>query len=395
MFMRSFAAILLVVFGFYSQGVVARTGPRLRSPQAILIDAHTGTVLFANDADSPTPPGAITRLLTAYKVFKVMESGQISLSTRFPLSEDAFVRAARMTRQGGGSMFLEQGEYASVEDLIQGLIVLGANDAALALAEGISGSEANFSRDLNTLALDMGLEHTTIINATGQPHAAQWMSLRDMAVISRRLILDFPEHYHFFGQREFSFRPESQTNLDNLNKLLWIMPGADGLHVSRSARGGYGGTFSIERGSRRLIAATNMLRTPNANFERYLDARALLEYGLRTFSNFVFYDPGVEIIRVPVWFGARGHVALGPDRPIMITAPAGSRPEGSLRITYLSPVVAPVGQGDVLGQGVLYIGGNEIDRFDLVAMRNVRRTQLFGRTWANIRALIQDTRGPQ
>jgi D-alanyl-D-alanine carboxypeptidase (penicillin-binding protein 5/6) len=214
------------------------------------------------------------------------------------------------------------------------------------------------------------------------------MSVRDLAIISRRLILDFPQYYRYFSEREFMFKPDIDGNKDNNNKLLWIMPGADGLGVGHTTRGGYGMAASITRGNRRLIAVTGGLKTPNANFERYLDARALLEYGLKAFSNFVFYDKGQEIIRIPVWYGAKSHIAVGSTRPVMVTAPAGSNPSGELTVTYLSPAVAPVRKGDKLGTVVLFVDGKEAERYDLVALKNMRRAMLLGRTWENIKQLV-------
>jgi len=380
--MRSLVAIFL-----FAAGVAFAAPPKLTSPQAILIDADTGAVLFEKDADTPTPPGSQSKLLTAYRVFEKLADGDIKLARKFAMGKRAAEEAGRMTKQGGGSMFLEQGEKASVEDLIRGLIVLSANDAALVLAEGLSGTEANFGAELNHLAHRLGMSHTTIMNASGWPHPAHMMSARDLSIISRRLILDFPDRYHYFGEREFLFKPEIPGSRDNQNKLLWIMPGADGLMTAYTGRGGHGIAASIKRGNRRLIAVVNGLKTPNANFERFLEAKALFDYGFREFGNFVFWDAGAEIARVPVWFGARSRIAVGSARPVAITAPTGSKPQGELSITYLSPAVAPIRKGAVLGAAVLIVDGEVAERFDLVALDDMRRTVLFGRTFENIRQL--------
>jgi D-alanyl-D-alanine carboxypeptidase (penicillin-binding protein 5/6) len=337
----------------------------------------------------------MSKILSAYRVFELLREGRITLDDQFTVGQEAWKKAKAMNANSGSTMFLELGEKVRVEDLLRGLIVNSGNDAAVVLAENISGSEANFVAELNQLAARLGMTGTTILNASGWYEKEHLMPARDIALLSRRLISDFPEYYHYFGEKEFLYRRDLTGNKDNRNKLLWIMPSSDGIKTGHTSKGGYGLAASAVKGGRRLVSVINGLKGPNPSYNRFSESKALLEWGFKEFSNFVYFEKGAEVLRVPVWFGRQGSVGAAPDRDVLVSARAGSAPAADLYATYDTPAAAPVAKGQKLGTLTLYADGAKAGEYDLVATDGVERSNFASRIFQNIGILLGRMAGKQ
>ncbi|MDR2098868.1 MAG: D-alanyl-D-alanine carboxypeptidase [Rickettsiales bacterium] len=385
--MKKFSAFLTAIFMLFGTGISAAM-PEIKSPYAILVDYDSGKVLFERGSNVPASPSSMSKILTIYRVFELVKDGTYDMDDEFTVGEEAWRKARMMNANSGSTMFLELHEKVRLEDLIRGVIVNSGNDAAVVLAENISGSEDAFAVELNRLAARLGLKDTHVVNASGWYDKDHLMSAADLAFLTRRLIADFPEYYPYFSEKEFLYKKDLTGNKDNRNKLLWIMPSADGLKTGHTTKGGYGLAASAKKGGRRLISVVNGLKGANPNFARFVESKSLLEWGFREWTNLVYFDVGARVVGIPVWFGSAAEVPAGVDRKVLVTGKSGEAPAVELRATYMSPVPAPVAKGDRLGVLALYIGGNKETEYDLVALEDVRRSNFVLRIFQNIKQII-------
>ena len=228
-----------------------------RAREAFLIDVTTGTVLLEKDADVSMPPASMSKIMTAYLVFGALKEGRISLDDKLPVSEKAW-------RKGGSKMFVEVGSEVSVEDLLRGVIVQSGNDACIVLAEALAGSEEAFAEQMTRKAREIGMEGSTFTNSTGWPDPNHRMTARDLAILAERMVQDFPDFYHYYSEREFTYNGIRQGNR---NPLLYKNLGADGLKTGHTEEAGYGLTASAERDGRRLVLVINGLESIKARSE--------------------------------------------------------------------------------------------------------------------------------
>lgn len=381
-------SILLLLLSFIFSLTAKSATPDLRAPHAILMDFDSGKVLYEKNADVMVPPSSMSKLLTVYKVFELIKDGKYSLDSEFVVGPEAWKKAKAMNANSGSTMFLEYNEKVRLEDLIRGIIVNSGNDATIVIAENISGSEDNFVRELTALCEKLGLKNSSIKNASGWYDKNHLMSTKDLVILSRRIIKDFPEFYHYFGEKEFLYKKDLTGNKDNRNKLLWIMPSADGLKTGHTTKGGYGLSSSAKKGQRRLIAVVNGIKGTNPSYARFTDSKALLEWGFKEFSNFVYYKRGDKVFDVPVWFGAKSTVPVGVDEKILITAENGSTPNVELRATFESPVPAPVVKDTKVGTLTLYVDGVKTGEYDLITLEDVKKCNFMVRIFKNLKQII-------
>lgn len=304
---------------------------------ALVVDLSSGATLIEKNADERLPPASMLKLMTLYMVFEALERGNLSMS-------DEFRTSAKAASMGGSKMFIREGELVSVENLVRGVIVQSGNDAAVALAEGLAGTEEAFARRMNQRAEELGLENSHFANATGWPHPEQYMSSRDLVEISKLLIQQFPEHYSMFAETEFTWDGVHQKNR---NPLLPLGIGADGLKTGHTDEAGYGLVASAKRGERRVIMAIAGMKN---SADRAQEAERLINWAFRAFETRKLFTKGEELIRAPVWIGSASRVGLAPARDVVITAPYGNIEQAKLRIIYDSPVAAPIKQGGVIGR---------------------------------------------
>lgn len=341
---------------------------------ALIMDFNTGATLLDKEGDAPMPPSSMTKLMTMYIVYGMLKAGRLTLTQELPVSERAW-------RMQGSKMFVPLGGTVKVEDLIRGVIVQSGNDACLVFAEAIAGSEEQFVELMNQKAREMGLQVANFRNTTGWPDPAQRMSARDIALIARRLITDFPEYYKYDSEKSFTFNKITQENRNPL-----VQKGlADGLKTGHTEEGGYGLVASAQRNGRRVIVVVNGLKTMH---ERSEESERLLEWSFREFENVTLFTAGDTVESAKVWLGSRPTVPLVGGRDLVLTMPRSWRQTAKITLEYPSPVAAPISRGDVLGR--LSVAGQGVPsvQIPLMAGADVPRMGLPGRAMAVVSRLV-------
>ncbi|WP_043835966.1 D-alanyl-D-alanine carboxypeptidase family protein [Muricoccus aerilatus] len=304
---------------------------------ALIVDADTGAVLLEKNADERMPPSSMSKLMTMYVVFDLLKQGRLTMEQELPVSERAW-------RMGGSKMFVQLGTSVKVQDLIRGVIIQSGNDACIVLAEGIAGSETQFAEMLNDYGRKIGLTASSFRNATGWPDPEHRMTCRDLSILARRLINDFPEYFRIYSERSFVWNNITQ---ENRNPLLGRVAGADGLKTGHTDEAGYGLTGTAKRGDRRLILVANGLSSMAARRE---ETERLMEWGFREFENVALFRASDTIEEAPVYLGERLKVPLVGGRDVVLTLPKQWRRSLQVRLRYDSPVPAPIAKGQELGK---------------------------------------------
>lgn len=328
--------------------------------QAIMMDAATHTIIFEKNGEELMHPSSMSKLMTLYILFQRIKEGRLKLDSKFSVSENAW-------RMQGSKMFVPLGEEITVENLIHGIVIQSGNDACIVVAEGISGSEDAFAKEMNRVGKDIGLKHSHFVNSTGMPDEKHLMSAHDLAVLSDRLIEDFPEYYHYFALKEYTYNKIAQQNR---NRLLGTI-GVDGLKTGHTEAGGYGIALSARQGDRRLILVINGLGNDD---ERVKEGDALLRYGFREFENKTLIRKGQQIGSADVWFGKKGSVPLIARDDVTVTVPVAATKGIRYTLKYDGPLQAPVTKDTPVG--MLYIRiSDDLQPFEvpLLAGENVEK----------------------
>ena len=348
--------------------------------EAILMDMTTGAVLLDKNADDPMPPASMSKLMTLYMVFDRLKEGSLSLEDSFPVSENAWRKGG--AKSGSSTMFLEPGSRVKVEDLIRGIIVQSGNDACIVIAEGLASSEQAFAEEMTREARKLGMESSTFHNATGWPDPDHHMTARELAILAKHTIQDFPEYYHYYSEKRFTYNGIRQGNR---NPLLYRDIGADGLKTGHTEVSGYGLTASAVRGDRRLILVVNGL--PSVK-DRSREAERLIEWGFREFDNYKLFSANDTVVDADVWLGEEPTIPLVIDKDMVITIPRKARRDMKVAVTYDGPLPAPIAKGDVLAK--LVVSAPEMNNIEvpLVAGRDVGQLGLIGRLGAALKYLL-------
>ena len=309
---------------------------------AYVMDMTTGTVLLDKNADTPLPPASMSKLMTLYVAFEAIRDGRLSLDEKLPVSEHAM-------SYGGSTMFLDTTDRVTVEDLLRGIIVLSGNDACAVIAEALSpnGTEAGFARYMTQRAQQLGMTNSTFQNSNGWPAAGHLMSVRDLALLARHIIEDFPEFYPMFAETEYSFDGRAPQNTQNRNPLLRLGIGADGLKTGHTERAGYGLVGSAKQGDRRVIVVVSGLQTAGQRAE---EAEALVTWAFRQFVQKSVVKADTQVAMADVWMGQADSVGLVPGEDVSALLPVLSDEEVQAEVVYTGPVHAPVAKGDELAQ---------------------------------------------
>ena len=338
-----------------------------RAKSAFVVDHNTGTVLLNKEADTPLPPASMSKLMTLYMAFEAVRRGKsaggLDMTEKLTVSQHAM-------DYGGSTMFLRSGERVTVEDLIRGIIVLSGNDACAVIAEALSpdGTEAGFARMMTRRAIEMGMTNSTFMNSNGWPQAGHLMSARDLALLARRLINDFPEFYPMFSEREFLFDAKEKSNRFNRNPLLSLDIGADGLKTGHTQEAGYGLVGSAKQGNRRVVFVISGL---DSQAERAEEAESIVNWAFRRFTERKMIEAGKRVVEAPVWMGQAQKVGLVPAEDKTVLMPALNDGKISAEVVFDSPVQAPVTKGQQLGELVFTPEGLEEVRIPLVAENDV------------------------
>jgi D-alanyl-D-alanine carboxypeptidase (penicillin-binding protein 5/6) len=305
-------ALVLAALALAAPGVSAQaaTGIDTQARNAIVVDFETNATLLDKGADQRMPPASMSKIMTAYVVYDALKKGKLSLEDMLPVSERAW-------RTGGSKTFVPYPGRVKVEDMIRGMIVQSGNDACIVLAEGIAGSEAAFVQMMNDKAKEIGLEHSHFANVSGLPDPDEYVTARDLALLARRLITDFPEYYHYDAEKEFTFNGIKQGNR---NPLLYKDLGADGMKTGHTDEAGYSLTGSAIRDGRRIIMVLGGLPSGKA---RAQESERLLEWAFREFNDYRLFKAGETVDQADVWLGEQAKVPVATQKDVVVTLPHG------------------------------------------------------------------------
>ncbi|HEX9208187.1 MAG TPA: D-alanyl-D-alanine carboxypeptidase family protein [Steroidobacteraceae bacterium] len=351
--------------------------PQIKARSFILVDHESGRVLAALDPDSRQEPASLTKLMTAYGVFKALKEGRIKLTDMVTISEHAWRPATKESL-----MFVELGKPVSVENLIQGMIVQSGNDATVALAEKVGGTEATFVQMMNTYARQLGMTGTHFTNAAGMPDPEHYTTARDTAVLASALIHEFPEYYKWYSQREFTWNGITQQNR---NGLLWRDPTVDGIKTGHTETAGYCLVTSAKRDGMRLVSV--VLGTDSMRAREDASA-ALLGYGFNFFESKRIYAAGQPLTKVRVWKARQDEVGLVLHRDLYVANQRGV--VNSVKADFELPgtIVAPLSAGKPLGKAKVVVDGKPVATYDLYPATDVAQAGFFGRAWDSVRLLF-------
>ena len=350
-----------------------------KARNVILEDAQTGEYLYVKDHEKMIPTASMSKLMTVYMLFDALKKGRISLESVFTTSEKAWKEGGAAT--GGSTMFLKIGDEVKVEDLLRGIIVQSGNDACIVAAENMSGTEEEFVAKMNEKAQELGLKNSHFENSTGLPHPDHKMSVEDLAKLSNLIINEFPEFYHIFAQKEFTYNGIKQWNR---NPLLYSTNGADGLKTGHTEEAGFGLAASAKRGDRRLIAVMAGLKS---NKERSEEAESLMNWGFGEFDNYTLIKSDKVLEQIPVWYGSKEFVSAGLEKDMIKTMERTKSKTAKISVEYDTPIRAPIVENQKIGVVKVEYDG-KTSEYPLVAKEEVKEANYLGKFVANIKYLL-------
>jgi D-alanyl-D-alanine carboxypeptidase (penicillin-binding protein 5/6) len=333
---------------------------------ALIVEAETGAVLLDKLADERIPPASMSKVMTAYMVFDYLKQGRAKLDDELPVSETAW-------RTGGSKMFVPIGSRIKIDDLLRGMIIQSGNDACVVLAEGLAGSLAAFLDQMNEKAKQIGLKGSHFANVDGLPDPDHYMTARDLETLAMRTIQNFPEYYHYYGEKEYNF---NNINQGNRNPLLYKEIGADGLKTGHTDEAGYSLLASVKRDKRRVVLVLSGLPSMKA---RATESERLIEWGFREYNDYQLFAAGDKVDDAEVWLGAEPKVQMTVDKDFLVTLPRKSRKDMKVTVAYDKPVPAPIKKGDRVGKLVVTAPEMAPAEAPLVAAGNVDRMGPVGR----------------
>lgn len=349
--------------------------PDLPANSYLLQDFASGDLLVAHQPDLRVEPASITKMMTSYVVFKELAAGKIQLDDMVTISENAW-------RTEGSRMFVEPDTRVSVEDLVKGMVIQSGNDASVALAEHIAGTEGAFAELMNLYADRLGLSSSNYTNATGLPDPEHYTTARDVATLSAALVREFPDYYAWYSEKEFTYNDIRQHNR---NTLLWRDPAVDGLKTGHTESAGYCLASTAERDGMRLIA---VVMGSASESSRANESQALLNYGFRFFETTELYAAGDTLAQAEVWKGTEDTVALGLKQDFHLTVPRGRYDDLEAELEIRPRLSAPLEQGEVAGQLRIKLEGAVLGQRDVVALSAVPEAGVIGRSWDGLKLWI-------
>lgn len=347
---------------------------------AWVYDMTTHTVLMDKNGNVPVPPASMSKLMTIFMLFEALRDGRVDMDTTFGVS----ARATEMTARGGSTMYLQEGDRPTVSDLLHGMIVNSGNDACIVVAEGLAGSEEAFAAQMTARARELGMEHSTFANSSGWPDPAHRMSMRDLGILSRMLIEEFPEHYPLFAETSYNYKDRAPANASNRNPLLKLGIGADGLKTGHTSEAGYGLVGSVKQGERRIIFAFSGTESDKARAD---EAERITSWAFRQFALKTMAKAGTRIAEAPVHLGDAETVGLVPAEDIRLLLPAIAQGSLKAEVVYSGPFTAPIAAGTTLAELVIEVPELGTSRVPLVAEADVAKGGFMVRLKAATQAL--------
>lgn len=342
---------------------------------AYVIDLATDTVLLNKAADIAMPPASMSKLMTVYMVFERLKKGSLSLDDTFLVSKKAW-------KKGGSKMFVKVGDRVSVADLLRGIIVQSGNDACIVVAEALGGSEDTFAEMMTRRAKEIGLTNSRFANATGWPHPEHRMSARDLALLSKKLVTEFPELYKIFNEKTFTY---SKIKQSNRNPLLYRDIGADGLKTGHTEAAGYGLTASAVRGDRRIVMVLNGLGSVR---QRSQESLRVMEWAFRTFKPYALFKKEEVVTKADIWLGAAPSVPLIIPADLKLTLSRDARSKMKVVVRMSNPIAAPIQKGQQLATLVISAPNFKTREIPLVASESVGQLGFVGRIGAAIKHVL-------
>lgn len=333
-FKRLLCVLSLLAFGGQAQAF------ETRATAAWVYDLATQTVLMDKNADQALPPASMSKLMTLNMLFEALRDGRVTMDTEFTVS-------SRAKAMGGSTMFLNERDRPTARDLIRGIIVNSGNDACVVVAEGLAGTEDAFSQQMTERAVALGMTNSTFANASGWPNPRHRMSMRDLGILAKRLIEEFPEYYPIFAETEFNFADRAASNRHNRNPLLKLGGGADGLKTGHTSEAGYGLVGSAKQGDRRVIFVMTGLESENARAE---EADRMMNWAFRQFVLKTVLKAGERVADVDVWLGEAATVGLVAAEDVTMLVPALVQEGVTAEVSYTGPLNAPFAAGATMGK---------------------------------------------
>ncbi|MAP32020.1 MAG: serine-type D-Ala-D-Ala carboxypeptidase [Marinobacter sp.] len=365
-------SLLLMTGQASAQAVLIPSPPQIAGSSWVLMDPLSGRVIMEHNSNERLPPASLTKMMTAYIVERELDEGRIAMSDMVPISVKAW-------RTEGSRTFVQEGTSVSVEDLLKGVIIQSGNDASVALAEFVAGSEGAFVDIMNQQAQLLGMKDTHFENATGLPSADHFSTAYDLAVLARHIIQDYPENYPLYAQKHFTYNNIRQPNR---NSLLWRDDSVDGLKTGHTEEAGYCLVASAKRGETRLIATVMGTSSSEA---RAQEVQKMLNYGFRYFETERLFRAGQELMASRVWGGQADEVSVGMPEDIYVTIPRGSREQLESVVDLDSVIKAPIKVGDELGRVRVVLDGETLVDEPVLALTEVPEGGLFKRIWDAIK----------
>ena len=379
--MRFCVAIGAALLSFMTVGSAISKAAEIDSSAefAFVTDFGSGKVLMEKQPDALMKPASMAKIMTVYIAFERIADGSLSLDDTFLISEKAW-------RKGGSKTFVEVGKEVSVRDLLYGVVVQSGNDAAIAIAEGISGTEEGFAEEMNYVARKLGMENTVFRNSTGWPHLEQHTTARDLNILATALIREFPadkypELYPMFAEKDFTYNGIKQGNR---NPLVYGTQGADGLKTGHTAESGYGLVGSAHRDGQRVVMVLNGIKSMK---QRSSESRRLIDLMFREFKLYRFYDKGQPVDRANVWLGTKNKIDLVLEEPLHLVMARSDRRKMKVSVNWNDPVPAPITAGQAIGTLVLELPSGKTT-YPLLAAENVDGLGMFDRVGEALKYLI-------
>lgn len=332
-----------------------------RATAAWVYDVTTGTVLMDKNADAPLPPASMSKLMTINMLFEALRDGRVTMDTTFAVS-------ARAKAMGGSTMFLQESDRPTVSDLIHGMIVNSGNDACVVVAEGLAGTEEAFAQQMTLRAQALGMQNSVFVNASGWPAPDHRMSMRDLGILAKRLVMEFPEYYPIFSETSFNYKDRAPANANNRNPLLALGVGADGLKTGHTSEAGYGLVGSAKQGDRRVIFVITGLASEK---DRAEEAERIVSWAFRQFVEKTLVKAGTRVTEAEVWMGSVDRIGLVPASDVRLLVPALVQEGTTADVSYTGPLKAPLKAGEKMGEMVVHVPDLPDVRVDLVVEADV------------------------